>query len=891
MKPNFALNLSHDGIALLHRKGSEWYLIDQVQLDDDAFTEKMGFLRQTAASLEHGGITTQLIIPNSQILYTTADAPGPDDEARKAQIRQSLDGLTPYEVDQLVFDWSLVGETVHVAAIARETLEEAEAFANEHGFNPLSFVAIPDGTQFDGAPFFGPSKTAETLLEPGQSVERDQAIIVVAGPVDGQPEDNTEDLDEIPVINSDADEATGEIEPVTEHPVLELGQEHLQESDIEKTGTDDDSRTDVATASDSTSTEEPDETAANSDTESAPEPDKGSPTDDTPNTAPDSSAGVISAAIPEPDENSQGAETPAFTSRRDAETEMGSDEALGRLKELETRMDILPEGRTVLAPRLAGVKRQKDDPELPKETKSEDQSPKTPAVAPPAEMPASLAKAVADKDQDLTVFGARKEAAPNKRRQLPLGLALLLILLVAMAAVAVWSSLFLDDVATLWRGGADQEQSTAVTPSTPGAETTGSAPTADPVGDALAMLTEPTISYSSAPEPAAVSEPELPAEPDTGADRIPAAPAALSAPDSVRQSPDAPAEIAGDENPETGNTTLPQQAALSDPASEPAPMQVAPVPNTPALTPDAARESYAETGIWQLSPPAPRQPGIESLDDLYLTSIDPDIASSDAFALPLMSGVASDPPPAPLPSPTSHDTTFVLDENGLVIPTPEGTMNPDGILVFAGPPPIKPRERGNRTPLVVVEPDQRLAAFRPAPRPRNLVESNDTANLGGISRSRLAAIRPTHRPAAPKAEQERDETPTEQAVVLSSLPKHRPKNFARTVARARASAPSESATVATAVPRNQTIAPAAPTRASVARLATTKNAINLRRTSLIGVYGSSSNRRALVRLPSGRYLKVKVGQRMDGGKVAAIGESELRYVKGGRTIILRMPKS
>ncbi len=88
-----------------------------------------------------------------------------------------------------------------------------------------------------------------------------------------------------------------------------------------------------------------------------------------------------------------------------------------------------------------------------------------------------------------------------------------------------------------------------------------------------------------------------------------------------------------------------------------------------------------------------------------------------------------------------------------------------------------------------------------------------------------------------------------------------------------------------------TVAPSSPTRASVARLATTKNAINLRRTSLIGVYGSPSKRRALVRLSNGRYVKVKVGQRVDGGKVAAIGESELRYVKGGRTIILRMPKT
>jgi hypothetical protein len=77
----------------------------------------------------------------------------------------------------------------------------------------------------------------------------------------------------------------------------------------------------------------------------------------------------------------------------------------------------------------------------------------------------------------------------------------------------------------------------------------------------------------------------------------------------------------------------------------------------------------------------------------------------------------------------------------------------------------------------------------------------------------------------------------------------------------------------------------------VARLATTKNALRLKRTSLIGVYGSPSKRRALVRLANGRYVKVKVGQRVDGGKVAAIGAHELRYVKGGRTIVLKMPKS
>lgn len=70
-----------------------------------------------------------------------------------------------------------------------------------------------------------------------------------------------------------------------------------------------------------------------------------------------------------------------------------------------------------------------------------------------------------------------------------------------------------------------------------------------------------------------------------------------------------------------------------------------------------------------------------------------------------------------------------------------------------------------------------------------------------------------------------------------------------------------------------------------------KNAINLRRINLIGVYGKPSNRRALIRLSNGRYQKVVVGDRIDGGRVSAIGDSELRYTKGGRSVVLTMPRS
>ncbi len=45
----------------------------------------------------------------------------------------------------------------------------------------------------------------------------------------------------------------------------------------------------------------------------------------------------------------------------------------------------------------------------------------------------------------------------------------------------------------------------------------------------------------------------------------------------------------------------------------------------------------------------------------------------------------------------------------------------------------------------------------------------------------------------------------------------------------------------------------------VAKKATFVNALNLSKTSLIGVYGTPSKRYALVRMSTGRYKKVKVG--------------------------------
>ena len=94
--------------------------------------------------------------------------PAPMLAKRRKQIRAALEGLTPYEVDDLVFDWWGNGPEVQVAVVARETLAEAEAFAAEHRFNPVSFVVGPRRRPYGGEPFFGPSALAATSAGRGR---------------------------------------------------------------------------------------------------------------------------------------------------------------------------------------------------------------------------------------------------------------------------------------------------------------------------------------------------------------------------------------------------------------------------------------------------------------------------------------------------------------------------------------------------------------------------------------------------------------------------------------------------------------------------------------------------------------------------------------------------
>ncbi|EYD74485.1 hypothetical protein Rumeso_03959 [Rubellimicrobium mesophilum DSM 19309] len=154
---------------------------------------------------------------------------------------------------------------------------------------------------------------------------------------------------------------------------------------------------------------------------------------------------------------------------------------------------------------------------------------------------------------------------------------------------------------------------------------------------------------------------------------------------------------------------------------------------------------------------------------------------------------------------------------------------------------------------------------------------------------------------------------TRQAVPQARVPAARPANFGRVVSAqldrlARASAPrqqqqqparqastagnlaaNEQAESAPEVASSAAAVPSGQTAASVAQAATYQDAMALREINLIGVYGQPNARRALVRMGNGSFVRVSVGDRLDGGQVTAIGDNALNYVKRGRTYALAIP--
>ncbi|GLQ34626.1 hypothetical protein GCM10007939_09090 [Amylibacter marinus] len=88
-------------------------------------------------------------------------------------------------------------------------------------------------------------------------------------------------------------------------------------------------------------------------------------------------------------------------------------------------------------------------------------------------------------------------------------------------------------------------------------------------------------------------------------------------------------------------------------------------------------------------------------------------------------------------------------------------------------------------------------------------------------------------------------------------------------------APKKPATVANTAPEKET------------RASTT---FNKRSLSLVGVFGTPSNRKAMFRTSTGGYRTIKPGQSVSGWKLVGVSESSVKVAKGSRSKTLRMPE-
>lgn len=894
MIPQFALILSFSGLTLLQRVASGWEVVGDVALDAADMSGELAALRTRAmvrADCDIGEFTTKLVLPDEQVRYMTL----PAEQNSVDAVRKALTGATPYHVDDLVFDFDTDAAGTHVAAVARETLDEAEAFAIEHGFAPVSFVASPRDGRFDREVFFGMTAGAVGLLPAGMVLSADDKPLAIY---------RTED-DASPtfITRRTGDEVSAEdMPPTPDDPAI-----------------DPDLPMDEAAPEDAaTSPKQPSEDGE----KTAPALDEATATEPTP----------PAKDVPPKDAAPKGS-TP---------TDQTTGDTPG---ELVFRSAHHPK---VKAPEVKAPSPKKA-PTSPKSAKTEapatggaERLAKVMAAKAAAAKSASAAAADDALSPGAAEFTTFQGAQQSNNRGLWLALAALLFVVVAGAGVWALTS---DGISRFF--GSDTAD---ITPEIlPPAEPTPAAPA--PVSDTpppVEVAPEPTPEPEHAVTPAPTSDPVIltpeearriyaatgvwqraPRSQPLGDDNG-AAPAAPQAEDAAPAPVDPVALGTGESSlfsaPPEAPPVPPASNALFDldelglvrptPEGAISPVGVLVFAGLPDKTPPPrSSDTPADAPLWSglvrrqdMVRPKGRPEGFAPVVT-EPTAAEPAAAPETPTPVaPAAEAPETEAPAADVPAQdaTPPEDTPAPDQDAAVTPAPQPAIQQAEAaarLAFLGNirPMARPGSETEPTPQtteatpamtapVLAEPIQVIAA---APAVRPLARSPSLALV-----QPALVVAPTPPPVMPKArpaglvpnQQEQAVAvalaqvgPASPYAVISSMrPKTRPGNFSRVVAAA--AAPRAQAQVA---PR--TVAPTGRSNNTVAARATEQNAINLGRTNLIGVYGTRSDRRALVRLSNGRFVKVGVGDRLDGGRVSSIGADDLRYSKGGRTVRLRMP--
>ncbi|QCO57192.1 hypothetical protein EOK75_15625 (plasmid) [Pseudorhodobacter turbinis] len=950
MKPNFALNITDDAASLLHRTARGWTEVGSVDFDNPDLGAALGYLRSSAVGLAPHGITTKLVLPPSQILYTTVAAPGPDKAAREEQIRAGLEGLTPYDVGDLVFDWSGTGPEVQVAVVARETLDEAEAFATAHRFNPVSFVTTPGDGQFSGEPWFGPTALSTTLLPTGEEVARDQApISATSSEAEATLKADEDALHKIEAAKAERELRAQELAQAEAKRLVEEAEKAklaYKEREKARAAMAEADRERAITAAAAAAAPVAPKASAD------PEPPKATPTEARP--APDPAPteappAKVEASEPAPASPSEKPPEPEAPDARPSPSQ--PDEAVEPPKptpepkdEPTTKPDEAP--KDVAKPELPKTDPAKAEPEAPK--------PVEPTVSKPNEAkpealktePSKPAPAETTPQASRPVQGPMQPTAEIKHLSAAIGPAAPVLpkasaktdtpKITATPDAPKVAPKPLNGTSPFAQGAKPELPKEKSGKKAAAAATISSVPTkAEALSRFKSKVSEnpPDVPRTAASGDASMGEMGAKLAIRRGKPRflgliltviLLAVLASIAAWSSVylsRNTSEAEQTLIA-EAPEPSEPTAPVEAA-PQPADVPEPG-----PDVPASDVEVQAEG----------------PGRGPQDEIMLAGTDLRPPAFDPVARPLPRA-RPDGAPDPAMPPPPFGTEYTFDENGGILATANGVIMPEGFWLIAARPPVVPPTRAtpepapapapeetaapSLTPPVAdgtFRPDQNAEDRKPRGRPAALdvvpaaepAQPEDDAALtdAGPDLLQFASLRPPVRPepvltaaeiareSASGASLMASARPQDDLirVAMSPRPAARPSDFSGAIAAAVSAAARETSRNQAAQQRSAdpeeaaepevkaSAAPRIPTRASVAKQATFKNAINLSKTNLIGVYGSKKKRYALVRTSSGRYQKVRVGDRVDGGTVAAITTTEVRYKKSGRMLSLTMPK-
>lgn len=893
MKPNFALDFRNDKITLLHQRGADWTQIGQLSVDDPDLDAALGYLRSTAIGLSPQGIAAKLILPDDAILYTTIHDLSPDPDLRAAQIVQALVGRTPYAVQDLVYDWTDDGTDAHLAVIARETLVEAEGFAAQHRFHAVAFAAWPQTSAFGAEADFGPTQMAKNLAAFSDTP-------VVGSDAQTPPDDLSADdfemgapepIETSEVFDLDAP-ADGEKDALDQPEILPEPPVSMEPppSDVEKSDDIFGQKGDTDQSAQAVELAVVDQGQDDTDLPHEPAPEEAFVVlgDDAPKTA----DFVLGDHADDPAEADM--TVPAVADNEDAvQAEWPSEEPppadfAAAMAEAD-----------VIAPQDAAL----PDPETPDEAPMALDVPLDDTLPIP---PSTSAPSISKADALLAAFAARREVALGKADGKADG-----------RANAAINAIKVEPVLT-------------------------TAPSAAP----LRFAPSRNAPTPPAPDAGSVQMPAAP-RPLSSKTAAKASPSASAKINSKTTAPKRNSAYLGFILTALLLIALAAAAAMSsyltaawnDYSADPIQM----TQQDPMSTIDD--ELAADLG--EVSFTRPENP--PELAALPVQIIQPAIQSEPAPQL-ILSTSNSVPPTQPdlLPQPSLVEPPPVITASSqLPTPSAEDVLAPEAVTVISGRPSIIPAPRPDGiAPLTVSAPVADLTpSLRPAARPETVAPSvafADPALVGKkpaqrpatiappqvaqiISDPALAGKRPLLRPDNILAAGREARLSTANAslvaqanailgaeprstlaVSISRLPQRRPEGLrppvvavAPEIAPPEPVAPEPSEQLAA---NNQDIpleadnepevvaSKSSGPRTVVSRNATFKNALNLSRVNLIGVYGGKTNRYALVRQSNGRFKKLYVGDRFDGGLVAAITESEMRYSKGGEMVALKMPK-